>query len=407
MLKSGKTPMIRARKIEAALNINHIYLKLEGANPTGERLDRITERLVKTAVNSNSHQILAHGSRPFLNSLHYFAALDNLSVIIPRFANERWKQTLFSNATILDWRNVEDGIKLKTLQKYASENNMYLALEGETDQLPAEIAVMEIAQEISDRNLEGNTNLYLYPVHNHDLSGMHRFIYQQSLEDNKPSPINVIWATSNHKTSNQIEDHGFVQEMIDDDLIKESAVLLKKEQLSVSKNGAMAFAVFLNKIKYHDLANDNHVILLNSGKSSIKIERVLSFDEVPKRQLIEFTKSWLHPYSDSLPETAEAIQNAMDEGFILLANKEGEHVGICVIVSIGFKTFIPSYHLAYIGVNPQSKGRGIGILLLHKAVELTKGSVSLHVDLGNNKAKRLYEKIGFVHVYNRMIYKEN
>ena len=45
MRKSGRTPLMRARKLENVLNVGEIFLKLEGANPSGSEYDRIAEVL--------------------------------------------------------------------------------------------------------------------------------------------------------------------------------------------------------------------------------------------------------------------------------------------------------------------------------------------------------------------------
>jgi len=79
--------------------------------------------------------------------------------------------------------------------------------------------------------------------------------------------------------------------------------------------------------------------------------------------------------------------------------------GICIIVHMGFDDFIPSYHLAYIGVLKGNKGRGVATELINQAIEKTGGNLSLHVDIPNGSAKKLYEKMGFVHTYDRMLYK--
>ena len=42
MIKPGKTPLMRSLKLEKALGIEEIYLKLEGANPFGNKYDRIS-----------------------------------------------------------------------------------------------------------------------------------------------------------------------------------------------------------------------------------------------------------------------------------------------------------------------------------------------------------------------------
>ena len=72
---------------------------------------------------------------------------------------------------------------------------------------------------------------------------------------------------------------------------------------------------------------------------------------------------------------------------------------------MGFNDFIPTYHLAYIGVKKGNVGRGVATELINQAIEKTGGNMSLHVDIPNKRAKKLYEKMGFVHTYDRMLYK--
>ena len=62
MRKSGRTPLMRAKKLEKVLGIGEIYLKLEGANPSGHKYDRISEVLVKDAIANDFKQILVDGS---------------------------------------------------------------------------------------------------------------------------------------------------------------------------------------------------------------------------------------------------------------------------------------------------------------------------------------------------------
>ena len=120
--------------------------------------------------------------------------------------------------------------------------------------------------------------------------------------------------------------------------------------------------------------------------------------------MVKLTRELLVEYSDSVEETEDAIMNAIDKGFILLASRDGVYEGVCIIANLGFKDFIPKYHLAYVGTNKSSKGRGVGTELIQRAIDLTDGNLSLHVDLDNKGAKKLYERLGFKHTYNRMIY---
>ncbi|MDD3123358.1 MAG: GNAT family N-acetyltransferase, partial [Candidatus Izemoplasmatales bacterium] len=115
-------------------------------------------------------------------------------------------------------------------------------------------------------------------------------------------------------------------------------------------------------------------------------------------------KTYLAEYSDPLIEMKDALNNASKKGFILIAKQNETILGVTIIVNTQFDDFIPTYHLAYIGTSTDYKGRGIGTELIKRAIDITEGKLSLHVDLNNKSAKKLYEKMGFKHVYNRMIF---
>ena len=100
MLKSGRTPLLRAHKLEKLLDVGEIYIKLEGANPAGHKHDRIAEVLVKDAIAHKYTGIVVNGSVSYINSILYYAALENLDVVIPLFKGERWKIVKFKDRGI-------------------------------------------------------------------------------------------------------------------------------------------------------------------------------------------------------------------------------------------------------------------------------------------------------------------
>ncbi|GAB6135965.1 GNAT family N-acetyltransferase [Thermococcus prieurii] len=120
---------------------------------------------------------------------------------------------------------------------------------------------------------------------------------------------------------------------------------------------------------------------------------------------VDTLDEWLGEFSDPKNEILEAVYNALAKGFILLAYEEGELAGIAVVSRICFETFFPRYHLSYIATKPEFRGRGIGTMLLEKVKEVTGGDFSLHVDVKNTNAIRLYEKVGMKKKYYRMLYR--
>jgi threonine synthase len=104
-------------------------------------------------------------------------------------------------------------------------------------------------------------------------------------------------------------------------------------------------------------------------------------------------------------EILEATDNAFERGFVVGAYDRGNLVGIAVISNSKWETFFPHYHLSYIATKKDLRGMGIATQLIQKAIELSKGSLSLHVETDNKRAIKLYEKMGLKRKYYRMLYK--
>ncbi|WP_457750627.1 GNAT family N-acetyltransferase [Thermococcus sp.] len=124
------------------------------------------------------------------------------------------------------------------------------------------------------------------------------------------------------------------------------------------------------------------------------------------KELVETLDLWLEEFSDPKEEILEAVYNALAGGFIVLAYYKDKLEGIAIVSKVNFETFFPRYHLSYIATRPEFRGKGIGTALLTKIKEITGGDISLHVELANHRAIRLYEKMGFKKKYYRMLYRE-
>jgi len=56
-MKIGKTPLLRAHKLEKELGISKIYLKLEGNNPSGHIEDRLAYLIIREALSHKKKTI--------------------------------------------------------------------------------------------------------------------------------------------------------------------------------------------------------------------------------------------------------------------------------------------------------------------------------------------------------------
>lgn len=445
MRKSGRTPLMRAKKLEKALGISEIYLKLEGANPSGHKYDRISEVLVKDAIANGFQKILVDGSQCYIQSVMLFAKLNELEVRVPLFKQEKWKMSRLDKNILFDMRDKKDTLTRSQLRDVAEKNNMYLMCEWNLNNIISHLVLEDMTKECLERMDFKVDTITIQLGLGYTLSSVYSGLIKswvheelgklpelicgsspawQEVLDEYVKKMHIAQVQNDdkdiEKTNLDLEGkHTYIVKTIkkiimetraeiigiEENDLKHAATMLRElEGVMVSRKESYAMAAFIKKAEQGKLSNGKHLIILNDARSEIEVCEIKSFDDKNKEELIEMTRNWLSTYNDSVGETVDAIEKAMKEGFLLIAKRNGEEQGICIIVNMGFERFIPTYHLAYIGVKPGNKGRGVASELIGRAIELTDGNLSLHVDLDNKRAKNLYRKMGFNHVYDWMIY---
>ena len=448
MRKSGRTPLFRARILEKVLNVGEIFLKLEGANPSGHKYDRIAEVLVNDAVINGFQQILVDGSESYIQSVLFFAKLKQLEVKVPLFKQEQWKIARFNEAILLDLQDKKDTCSHPQLKDIAKKSNMYFTYEWDINTTISHLALEDMTKECLERmNFQVDT-ITVQLRYGYTLSSLYsRLINSWVHEELRQLPqlLCDAWPSWHDRLDKYVQKRHIGQvesgqdntekkalylpdkvtdivetiinifmetrvEMIDVDEtdIKHAAnMLLEYENVIVSREEANSMAVFIKKAQQGVLKNGKHLIILNDARSEVDVFEINSYKQKSKDDLINMIRNWLSPYHDSVGETSDAVEKAMKEGFVLIAKRNEEEQGICIIVNMGFERFIPTYHLAYIGVKPDNKGRGVASEMIKRAIEVTDGNLSLHVEADNTRAKKLYSKMGFKHIYDRMIFKES
>ncbi|MFO7969846.1 MAG: pyridoxal-phosphate dependent enzyme [Bacillota bacterium] len=401
MKNSGRTPLLRARNIEKKLGIKRIYIKLEGANPSGSKFDRIAQRIVSSAIALNYNLIIADGSKQYLKALAYYSEIKDIPLKVPQFKNEKWKASFFNNINIIDFTNISKTKKDVKTENLANKENAYLAIEGKNNTSLSENAFSEISKEIIEKLKYPADSIFFHSDYDFYYNSIYNSFLSDYIENGNPLP--KLYPT------HFIKDKYFYEKpnqlAVEEETLSEAYSLLTKlEHLKMKRKSATAFAAFLDQFKKGLINEGNHVIILDLAKTRVDIRKLEDFSEVSKDKLVEYVDFYLDRYSDPIDDTIDALDNAIKDGFILIASRDDIVDGVCVVVNMGFQQFIPTYHLAYIGTNPHSKGRGLGTELIEYAIDLADGNISLHVDLDNYRAKKLYEKMGFKHVYNRMIF---
>jgi threonine synthase len=437
---------MRAKKLEKFLGVEEVYLKLEGANPYGHKFDRVSEVIVKDALNHKKNGLLVDGSDDYINSFIQFCESNELSVKIPLFKNEKWKENSFKNNELfIDFRANKLNNKHELLDNYCKNNNFYNASYQYANRHLSIISLQKIGEEIAEKLGDDINTVFTQLSYGYTVSSLYNgFVnkwvdgdinrypqifsctipkgnaifndYKKNMEMSDLEDYNI---KVNKYTRNLFTGEGVLLEdtlrairdtegkiiSVDEALLKESVQVLKKqESILLSTEEGYAFAGFYKLAKEGKIKNGKHVIVLNDGKSDLELYRVTSFEKYSKETISNWIKEWLQDYSDPIEETEDAVESAIKTGYILLALRNNNPQGVCVVVNLGFKDFIPTYHLGYIGTKEGNKGRGIATELINQMIELTKGKLSLHVDLENKRARKLYEKLGFRTSYYRMIY---
>ncbi len=441
---SGKTPLMRAKNLEKLFDVGEIYLKLEGANPSHHKYDRIAEVMVRDCTLKGQTTLLTDGALDYIRSILFFADRYSLNVKIARFKRERWKESIFEDAEFIQFRN--DPIeKTHLIDEYCRENNLYNASNGYHNKHLSVIPLQKIGEEIVDRLGDEISTVFTQLSYGYTVSALHNgfmdkwvsgelktspkifsctipkgnYIFDDyrkgyALEDLENYSVKVNKYTRDLFTGDSFLLEETLQAIydtqgnllsIDESLLKESVHLLKKqENIILSTEEGYPFAGFYKMAKNGELSKGKHVIVLNDGRSDLTMKRINDFETYSKETLGSYIEEWLQDYKDPIEETLDALDHGVKDGFILLALRNNLPQGICLVVNTGFKDFIPTYHLAYIATKEGNKGRGIATTLISEMLELTGGNLSLHVDLPNKRAQKLYEKLGFKGKYIRMIH---
>lgn len=445
MNKTGRTPLLRAKYLEKVLDVGEIYLKLEGANPYGHKFDRVGELLVKDAVAGGYRELMIDGSRTFIRSLIQCAEQEGLGVFVPLYKGQSWKSKLVEGAGLLDFRDVRTEDRENFIYDYCERRGYYNCVNGYSNRQLSVTALEEIGEEIC-RKIDSVTSVFAQLSYGYTVSSLHSAFFRTWARggmDRYPRIYSCTIPKGNrifedYKVRNQIQDideYGihvnrytrdlFIENTqlledalkairdtegeiitVDEKFLKEAASMLRiNEFIVLSTEEAYSFAGFYKLAKEGKLEKGRHVIVLNNGRSDVTVKKLEDEESLSKEKLLGYVRTFLMQYSDSVAETSDAIDNAMEAGAVFAAYIDGNIEGVAIVVDMGFENFIPRYHLAYIGTRTGRKGRGIAGALIEEVIQFSQGSLSLHVDLDNSKAKRLYEKFGFVHTYNRMIYK--
>jgi threonine synthase len=443
----GNTPLLRCKRLEQKLGVGRLFAKLEGTNPTGHKSDRIAHRIVRDA-NQKGYGTLTIGTVGYLaRSLSYLSEPFGLrcKFFVPKVSSGY--EEYVGEASNVDLVMI-DG----TWEEAVAESRRKAKAEGWYDANPGldnntfgMIAYSPMALELV-RKLGGPPDTISTPVGSGSLlSGLHLGFRQLwSLEEVDHLPrifggsleganaiiesirkghqeVEPISADGDVEASHQplinyqalfgqpaleaLQDCDGAGYGLTESELEELVMTIRNcEHIELTVDSAAALGAFM-QANSEGLVNDggNHVLVLSTGRTDLTITELTRKDIGDNLgRLIDILDRWLEDFSDPKEEILEAVENALNNGYVLAALMNGGLVGLCVLSTMELDTFFPRYHLAYIAADERYEGRGVATLLIEKAVEVSNGNLSLHVERDNDKAIRLYKKMGFDIKYHRM-----
>lgn len=128
--------------------------------------------------------------------------------------------------------------------------------------------------------------------------------------------------------------------------------------------------------------------------------------EFTNDKIAGFLFEHLDEFGDQLTDILKCLDYVFNPdrgGRVIVASENGEIKGAVVLNNTGMSGYIPENILVYIAVHRDQRGKGLGRILMQRAIEASPGNIALHVE-PDNPAAHLYRKIGFTSKYLEMRY---
>lgn len=442
----GKTPLVQAKNLEKELNVGKIYLKLEGNNPSKSRADRLAYMIIKDTIASNKKTICLGMIGDLAKSLAFLCQYYNVRCVFVFPEKSKWLKNQEFHRSYIEL--IEYGKKEIDSIGYCNElsktEGYYNANLGLENNILNMTALSAIGEELAFQIKGPISSVFVQMSYGFSVSGIYlgfrrlwmneeisympplysctiekgNIIYDKYKESRetlgeyqlaKKSKYNKYVRIAESKMMENameavLDTNGNIIGIEEEELISYVKYFKDLESIELSIENAYPLAGFIKEAKEGKLKYGNHVVLLNDGHIDLEVQKIEEIDGIRIDELVELLSTWLMEYGDPIDNIKEAANSAMKNGFVLLAILNKKIVGITIIINTGFVNLMPTYHLAYIATDRNVKGRGIATQLLQKAIDLTEGNISLHVEEGNKNAIKVYEKMGFMKNYIRMIH---
>ena len=306
----GDTPLTRARNLERENGIRQVYLKFEGANPTGTHKDRIAFAQVFDALRRGFDTVTVATCGNFGTAMSFAASVAGIRcvVCIPDTYHTRRLDEMASKGAEIRRTPGDYEAAVAISQEVAVEEEFYDANPGGANTALQLLAYAQIADEIYD-DLRDAPAAVAVPVSNGTcLAGIHRgfaTLYRRGRTSRMPK----ILAGSSHGKNPIVQsflrglDHcqdldpatvretqvneplinwhsydgelalravretdGWAGDASDREMLRQAKALRDKEGLSVLPASAVGLSVLLNRHKKDPLPGDRYVAILTGRR---------------------------------------------------------------------------------------------------------------------------------------------
>ncbi len=310
----GKTSLVRAKNLEDHFNIDDLFLKLEGENPTGTHKDRLAIQHVDDAIIRGYETITVGSCGNYGVAMSFVAGKSKLDckVFVPKkYTGEMIDRIKANSAEVF---RVEGGYEeaVEASRKNAKKNGWYDANPGGKNTPISLVAYVDVAEEIQEELGKPPDTVSVAVGNGTTLAGLHlgfrllwrkdraehiphmlgasslgnnaiietvrrekREMIELSPEDIRESEVNeplLNWRSlDGQEAINAIYDtEGIAVGLEDDELVHYKDLLSEKEDVHCLPASASALGVLEKFLEYEKNRIGTHVIVLTSGVKHVR-----------------------------------------------------------------------------------------------------------------------------------------
>lgn len=310
----GNTSLVRAKRLEQYLEIENLFLKLEGENPTGTHKDRLAIQHIDDAIIRGYETITLGSCGHYGVAMSFVANKSDLDckVFVPKkYSGEEIDRMKAHSSEVF---RVEGGYEeaVKVSRENAKKNRWYDANPGGKNTPISLVAYVDVAEEIQEELGKPPDTVSVAVGNGTTLSGIHlgfrllwrkdraehiphilgasslgnnaiietirqekRKMIELSPEDIRESEVNeplLNWRSlDGQEAINAVYDtEGIAVGLEDDELVKYKELLLEKEDIDCLPASASALGALETFLEDEDGRSGTHVIVLTSGEKNVR-----------------------------------------------------------------------------------------------------------------------------------------